>query len=324
MDPKWVHFLFTYIYTHISSIPDEIAYYYCMDELTIGDKIYISSKRAAEITGYAKDYIGQLCREGRVEATLVGRSWYVLETSIRDHRFGSETKSTASQGSSTEQSGQEAVSRSWESPKYESEEVIEVPQVEKRPINLIEEEVPAAPSEPEKRVEATVEDMQTAWRDWFATRNREKLIESPEVIDARAEDEIHVDEDLRGEAIETKQEEELDESDEEEVHITRVVAAQDSVAYDPIPSTPEIEEPVRIQRRDSVAYVAPLPPQAPQRTKTRRKGKNYLAVRALLLSLALIAAAVAVIGTGNADTLLGDDAWTYEPVKYLGGTRTIE
>ena len=59
-----------------------------MDEILIEEKKYISSKRAAKITGYAKDYVGQLCREGRVPARLVGRSWYVLESAIQDHRFG--------------------------------------------------------------------------------------------------------------------------------------------------------------------------------------------------------------------------------------------
>jgi hypothetical protein len=59
-----------------------------MDEIIIEEKKYISSKQAAKITGYAKDYIGQLCREGRVSARLVGRNWYVLQTAIQDHRFG--------------------------------------------------------------------------------------------------------------------------------------------------------------------------------------------------------------------------------------------
>jgi hypothetical protein len=61
-----------------------------MDEILIEEKKYVSSKRAAKMTGYAKDYIGQLCREGRVPARLVGRSWYVLESAIQDHRFGNE------------------------------------------------------------------------------------------------------------------------------------------------------------------------------------------------------------------------------------------
>ncbi len=61
-----------------------------MDEILIDEKKYVSSKQAAKMTGYAKDYIGQLCREGKVSARLVGRSWYVLETAIKDHRFGTE------------------------------------------------------------------------------------------------------------------------------------------------------------------------------------------------------------------------------------------
>lgn len=68
-----------------------------MDEILIEEKKYISSKRAAKLTGYAKDYIGQLCREGRVPARLVGRSWYVLEAAIQDHRFGDQTTSFTSE-----------------------------------------------------------------------------------------------------------------------------------------------------------------------------------------------------------------------------------
>ena len=49
-------------------------------------KKYISAKRAADITGYASDYIGQLCRAKKIPANLVGRSWYVLESEILDHK----------------------------------------------------------------------------------------------------------------------------------------------------------------------------------------------------------------------------------------------
>jgi len=66
-----------------------------MDEILIDDKKYISSKRAAKATGYAKDYVGQLCREGRIQAKLVGRSWYVLESALQDYRFGSSVQTTA-------------------------------------------------------------------------------------------------------------------------------------------------------------------------------------------------------------------------------------
>jgi len=56
-----------------------------MDEIEIGGTRYISSKRASEITGYAKDYIGQLARGGKIAATRVGRAWYVDEQAIKKH-----------------------------------------------------------------------------------------------------------------------------------------------------------------------------------------------------------------------------------------------
>lgn len=89
-----------------------------MDEILIEEKKYISSKQAAKITGYAKDYIGQLCREGRVPARLVGRSWYVLETALQDHRFGS---TDIQQNESTEAivHQEEKATTAWESPRYE-------------------------------------------------------------------------------------------------------------------------------------------------------------------------------------------------------------
>jgi len=101
-----------------------------MDELVIGEKKYISSKKAAELTGYAKDYIGQLCREGRVEARLVGRSWYVLESSIAEHRFGKQEEEVrepeAKEPEVVEESG-------WKSPRYVTETVATLPELIERP-----------------------------------------------------------------------------------------------------------------------------------------------------------------------------------------------
>lgn len=56
-----------------------------MDEITIEGKRYISSKRAAEVTGYTKDYVGQLARSNKILATRVGRAWYVGEEAIKQH-----------------------------------------------------------------------------------------------------------------------------------------------------------------------------------------------------------------------------------------------
>ena len=54
--------------------------------LYLKNKKYISAKRAAEITGYSSDYIGQLCRGKKIVATLVGRSWYVCEEDLFHHK----------------------------------------------------------------------------------------------------------------------------------------------------------------------------------------------------------------------------------------------
>lgn len=55
-------------------------------EIDLGGTIYISSRRAAEITGYAQDYIGQLARAGHIDARRVTGLWYVQEDSLRNHK----------------------------------------------------------------------------------------------------------------------------------------------------------------------------------------------------------------------------------------------
>lgn len=119
-----------------------------MDEILIEEKKYVSSKRAAKMTGYAKDYIGQLCREGRVPARLVGRSWYVLETAIQDHRFGAPdgTVLPVSTPPST-----------WESPRYEASSDELLPS-----INRLRDTEKGVVSD-----NKASEYLQDSWRAWF-------------------------------------------------------------------------------------------------------------------------------------------------------------
>lgn len=56
------------------------------DSLIIEGKQYISSRRAAEIAGYSNDYVGQLCRAGKLACRMVGRFWYVDLNSILRHK----------------------------------------------------------------------------------------------------------------------------------------------------------------------------------------------------------------------------------------------
>lgn len=62
-----------------------------ISEVTLDGKRYISAKRAAEISEYSNDYIGQLCRSGKIEATRIGRNWYVEEASILGHKNSSQS-----------------------------------------------------------------------------------------------------------------------------------------------------------------------------------------------------------------------------------------
>lgn len=58
------------------------------EETVVMDGVkYISSSRAAKLVGYTKDYVGQLCRAGKIDAQLIGRSWYVSEDSVRSHKL---------------------------------------------------------------------------------------------------------------------------------------------------------------------------------------------------------------------------------------------
>ena len=57
-----------------------------MNVLEVNGEKYVKASSLARELGYTADYIGQLCRAGKVSAQLVGRSWYVSETSLRAHK----------------------------------------------------------------------------------------------------------------------------------------------------------------------------------------------------------------------------------------------
>jgi len=127
-----------------------------MDEILIEEKKYISSKRAAKVTGYAKDYIGQLCREGRVPARLVGRNWYVLETAIQDHRFGE--SNLESENTVHDAPLAHASAPTWESPRYEAISADTFSSISR----------PTDADEGDKKEEnETPQHLQNSWKEWF-------------------------------------------------------------------------------------------------------------------------------------------------------------
>lgn len=292
-----------------------------MDEITIDDKTYISSKRAAAITGYAKDYVGQLCREGRVEARLIGRSWYVLEDSIRKHRFDTEEEKTES--AQMEDTGSDASEKTrneavWEKAVYIPEEVEMLPvkerESEEEPTPS-EEEPALADSDPmleEKSIESEAEhpvqittlvegsiqeeaflddadkeeqrveeESQAAWESWFSNSQTEPASEAQEEPKAR-------------EGSYTAPREEF-----EPVQVTRV---HKSVTFDI--GAPESLEESRLTER-------------PVRAKS-----NYLILKALIIAVIVLFVSLAIIGSGVPEALGSNSSWGI--INVLGGTSIIK
>lgn len=54
--------------------------------ISLDGKDYISAPRAAEITGYHQDYVGQLARSGKILSRRIGNRWYVERAGIGAHK----------------------------------------------------------------------------------------------------------------------------------------------------------------------------------------------------------------------------------------------
>lgn len=57
-----------------------------MDTVNVQGRIYKKAALAAKELGYTTDYVGQLCRGKKINARLVGRSWYVDPQSLTQHQ----------------------------------------------------------------------------------------------------------------------------------------------------------------------------------------------------------------------------------------------
>jgi hypothetical protein len=57
-----------------------------METLEHNGAIFTKATVLAKRLGYTTDYIGQLCRAGKVEAKLVGRAWFVREDTLLNHK----------------------------------------------------------------------------------------------------------------------------------------------------------------------------------------------------------------------------------------------
>ena len=244
-----------------------------MDEILIEEKKYISSKRAAKITGYAKDYIGQLCREGRVPARLVGRSWYVLETAIQDHRFGDmggESVKSKKEAARSE-SSPTAFPSTWEAPRYEASSVEFLPSFNR--LQSTETPIPAETRDDNEFSQR----LQDSWRAWF---DRAEPAIPDDMLDMPSPEPVKI---LEGEA-------DMPERDEDkgvEIPIHSV--------YEPIitESLPPIAVAVEPQQRGEERPIY----------QEERRGKRSLLIPMQLAGMffAFIMAIMAIIGSGYFD-----------------------
>src|SRR3989338_4086292 len=56
-----------------------------MTGIKIEEEKFIPSRDASKLSGYDPDYIGQLCRGGKLECKRVGRIWFINEKSLVGH-----------------------------------------------------------------------------------------------------------------------------------------------------------------------------------------------------------------------------------------------
>jgi hypothetical protein len=235
-----------------------------MDEILIEEKKYVSSKQAAKATGYAKDYIGQLCREGRVPARLVGRSWYVLESAIQDHRFGALEVETKPKVQDTVRGTVSALSH-WDSPRYEPAKPEFLPYMSRKE------------DEEEDIVTEDSKNLHESWREWF---DHIALAATPAEVPAdEAESAVSV----------TQQEEQKEERVE-------AVTEEEKVPLhfmSPRPEREPLEEVVRVQ---------PKAEHKKATRSDRRVLERSIQIAGTLF--AMISVAVAVAGSGYFDNYM--------------------
>jgi len=244
-----------------------------MDEILIDEKKYVSSKQAAKITGYAKDYIGQLCREGRVPARLVGRSWYVLETAIQDHRFGSKDVESKEVQSAV---SKPVFAQTWGAPRYEAATdnllpVINRPEPDESEIKVSEEER-----------------LHDSWRAWFNHVPEEGVPTS---------DKEAPEQEVREEGPETDNHSQVIEDPGVSVPITTVY--YDLPPKDLLPNHATIE---KKQANNEVIVHSRFTEEQVQRNVTlSSKGGILKTLQVLGVFIAMIAASLAVVGSGYID-----------------------
>ena len=75
-----------------------------MDNVVLDGIEYVKASAIAKQFHYTSDYVGQLCRAKKVDARLVGRTWFVRPGSIKEHKNTTHNKVTEPAQKPAEQS----------------------------------------------------------------------------------------------------------------------------------------------------------------------------------------------------------------------------
>lgn len=54
--------------------------------ISLDGREYVSAQKGAELTGYHEDYVGQLCREGKILSRRIGTRWFIEREALVAHR----------------------------------------------------------------------------------------------------------------------------------------------------------------------------------------------------------------------------------------------
>lgn len=269
-----------------------------MDEILIEEKKYVSSKQAAKMTGYAKDYIGQLCREGRVPARLIGRSWYVLEAAIQDHRFGNQETELAEKGKKAVEilSAAQSLVSTWESPRYEALDEELLPSINRLKDTGSET---SANEEEENGQQEVSQHIQDSWKAWFDRFDHAEGTDTggAEGIGARNIEETDVPESVIGDTdaptIEPEDPEVEDrDEDSSEENMEEVNVPIHTVSR-PLYHLPPEELLPHLTMVES--------PNEPATVRRKNKRGIIMTIQTIGAMLAIISVATAVVGSGYFD-----------------------
>ncbi|MHB1163599.1 MAG: hypothetical protein ACYCZZ_03740, partial [Minisyncoccota bacterium] len=231
-------------------------------------------------------------REGRVSARLVGRSWYVLEAAIQDHRFGAVEERGAKEAvqANFPMPASSPLLQTWQPPHYEASPSTEflpslnrLGRTESTLVPLQRKETPP---------ETVVPGLDESWKTWF---DRIPVPEAPATVEPHSFP-------IMNTMIMPENETEPEEED------TEVEMEDDPVVSVPLhilSQAPQQRQQESFLREEIPLRDTPKLQEEPVIRRTRARGNRGVGlVQAVLVLVAAIAIAVASVGSGYFDTYL--------------------